>query len=195
MRGMFGLMLVGLLLLAGCAQQAPPENATNATNVTPPVEECDGPVCGSDGTTYPTDCDAEVAGVSILYEGACVVVENCTETDSGIDAAVAGSVARGNETKDDYCLDGNQLVEYTCLDNAIDMATIQCGDGKECKEGRCAPIPPPQNMTEPGCAGPSETDLFVKGTVKYNGTEYSDSCVEYGIVKEWFCKDDKAEFT
>ncbi len=33
----------------------------------------------------------------------------------------------------------------------------------------------------------------MKGNVTWNGTAYSDSCVEFRIVKEYYCKDGKAE--
>lgn len=37
----------------------------------PPVTTVFTAVCGCDGTTYPTECYAQHAGVSILYRGAC----------------------------------------------------------------------------------------------------------------------------
>jgi hypothetical protein len=37
-----------------------------------PIAECPpAPVCGCDGITYPSGCDATRAGVSIVHEGAC----------------------------------------------------------------------------------------------------------------------------
>jgi hypothetical protein len=197
MRGIFASILLGLILLAGCAQQSGTENVTNTTNTSvsnpPPVEVCSGTVCGSDGQTYNSDCEAELANVSVAYEGECVV-ENCTETDGGINVSVAGSVTKGNTTLDDYCIDESQLVEYTCLDNSIQLSTIQCGAGKECADGRCAPVQaPPENQTQnasvSGCVGPSAADIYASESASYNGSTYNDSCVEYTVVKDYFCKD------
>jgi len=36
-----------------------------------PQEGCQGPVCGCDGNTYATECDADRAGVLVAYGGLC----------------------------------------------------------------------------------------------------------------------------
>jgi hypothetical protein len=40
-----------------------------------------GPVCGTDGVTYPTRCDARCAGARILYAAACV--DDCVSAPAG----------------------------------------------------------------------------------------------------------------
>jgi hypothetical protein len=196
MRGIIVLLLVSGLLLLGCTQPgesgpAAP-NATNQTNATEPVQACSGPVCGGDNVTYKTDCEAELAGVSIMHSGACTEA-NCTDSDGGLNPTVAGTTQKGAESYGDYCLDENQLIEYACIDNAIDMATIQCGQNRTCDAGRCvdATKPPEQNATPPvpqECSGMLAPDIFRKDTATFNGTSYEDSCVEYRVVKDYYCE-------
>ena len=193
-------------MLSGCTGGQPGANASagNATNQSaqPPVEQCGGPVCGADNQTYATDCDAAVAGISILHSGACVEQPEpeCSDSDGGLAPYAYGIVTKGNETHDDYSLDDNQLIEYTCLDNAIQIATVQCGSGKACEGGVCVEAPmqnDTQNATpvETGCTGPSENDIHMRQTVRYNGVDYTDSCSDYRGVKEYLCVDNQLEST
>jgi hypothetical protein len=202
MRGVLLLLMVAGMLAVGCAGgpgsgNQTGSNLTNQTNGTLPVQTCDGPVCGADNFTYATDCEAELAGISVQYQGACVVPAeaNCTDSDGGLDSAVLGTVSKGNESQADYCIDSEQLLEYACLDNAMQMATIQCGQNKSCENGQCVPKPS-QNTTPPvqaGCSGPTQNDVYRRESVMYNGTGYNDSCVDYSVVKEYYCKGDKLE--
>ncbi|MCI0504065.1 hypothetical protein L0Y65_05135 [Candidatus Micrarchaeota archaeon] len=202
MRGMLVLLLAAGLLVLGCAGQPGAgnqtvPNMTNQSNNTPPVQACNGPVCGADGITYATDCEAELAGVSIEYQGECAKPPepNCSDSDGGLDIATAGTVSKGNESRQDYCLDATQLVEYTCLDNAMQMASVSCGENRTCEAGRCVPRPP-ENTTPPapsGCTGPAENDVYARETTTYNGMEYTDSCVDYRTIKLYYCKDNALE--
>lgn len=197
MRGMITVLLIVISGFAvfGCTQSAPPNvpNATNQTNTTP-IEACEGPVCGSDGLTYATDCQAELAGVSVQYPGECAVPPepDCSDSDSGIEPSVPGTVTKGNESHGDYCLDANQLVEYSCLDNDMQTATVQCGANKTCSDGKCAEAvaPPPQNETpvpQAGCSGMTAPDVYRKDSITVNGVVYEDSCVDYKTVKDYYC--------
>ncbi|MFH0884454.1 MAG: Kazal-type serine protease inhibitor domain-containing protein, partial [Candidatus Micrarchaeota archaeon] len=200
MRGIIVLLLIAGLLVFGCSTTGNQDgaNTTNQTNQTP-IETCEGPVCGSDGATYATDCQAELAGVSIQYAGECVAPPelNCSDSDGGLEPSVFGTASKGNETRDDYCLDGNQLIEYSCLDNALQMATVQCGANKTCQGGRCANVtaPPDQNVTPPtaGCSGMIAADIYRKDSVTFNGTVYEDSCIEFKVVKDYFCEGEQLQ--
>lgn len=161
-------------------------NISNETPA-PPPRNCTGPVCGSDGNNYATDCNALDAGVAVLYRGECIVEENCTDTDGGVDQNTAGTASKGNETHSDYCLDADQLIEYTCLSNAITLTTISCGEGKECRDGLCFELPTPEVPS--GCNGPVADDIYKKEQVSLNGSVYSDVCVDFKTVKDYYCED------
>ncbi len=178
----FILFILAALVLSGCASKAPIQNSTttnisqiNQTNAT----SCSGPVCGTDGKTY--DCDA--ANVSIAHEGACVPAV-CTENP--------GSITIGNMTLADSCLDADSIIRYVCVNGTEANITVPCGNGSVCDGGKCIEQNKPVNVTPPpGCSGPSAPDMHAYGVVTYNGSNYSDVCVEYSVVKDYFCKDGK----
>jgi hypothetical protein len=191
MRGYILFLLLGLAAV-GCVGEQPEMNQTNVTeNVTEePERNCTGPVCGADGNTYQTDCDAVDAGIAVMHAGPCPE-ENCTDSDGGVEPAVRGTVSKGDENQTDYCLDSEQLVEYVCLDNYITMTTVLCGEDEECGGGECAARPEPNITT--GCTGPVEPDIFTKQNVTANGTLYTDACVDYKTVKDYYCRNNKLE--
>jgi len=200
MRALLLMILLGAVI-AGCLGPEQPQNQTNATdqanatnqsnetNITPPEPVCAGPVCGSDGVTYETDCIAATGGISIIHEGECVV--ECSDSDGGPEPGVAGSVTKGQESLYDYCIDADQLAEYVCTDNEPELVTINCGEGKECQRDRCVDKPPEPAVLE--CVGLAEADIdiYVNESVSYNNTLLADYCVEFDVVKDYFCKDNK----
>ncbi|MBD3209811.1 hypothetical protein GF318_00330 [Candidatus Micrarchaeota archaeon] len=202
MRGVLLLLVVSGLLISGCISEETENNVTNITNITNITDnqtednesevECGGPVCGGDGNTYETDCEAIDAGVAVLHYGPCEVEQPCVETDNGIELEVRGTVSKGNESNTDYCVDSRQLVEYACLDNDMEMATFSCGEDRECVDGACVeaeePEPPPA-----GCAGPTEAGIYSRNSVIYNGSTYQDVCIEADVVKDYYCRDNKLE--
>lgn len=194
MGGKILLLLAIGMLIHGCTSEQTltnQSNLSNRTNVTePPVQDCTGPVCGSDGITYGTDCDAGIANVSIAYNGTCMVEENCTDSDAGVDPAKKGVVAKGNVSHEDYCLDSSQLMEYACLDNDITSATLLCADGDECRDGACVQKNETPQVKE-GCHGPIQADVMRQETVEFNGTNHTDYCVEFDVVKDYYCSDNK----
>ncbi len=199
MRLIYILLILGLVMV-GCTQNYGFQNSSNEAvknesmepiNDTAPV--CAGPVCGEDNITYATDCDAELSNIVIAHMGECMF--NCTDSDGGINTETFGVVTKGSNKSSDYCSEG-KLVEYTCLENTIVSTNVTCPAGMECQEGLCA-LPPPQPVTQPGCEGPAKPDSFIKQTVSATGKsyveQYTDYCIEFSTVKDYYCEADKVK--
>lgn len=197
MRAPLLVILLGALIVVGCLGPEQPQNQTNivnqsnGTNITPPEPVCAGPVCGSDGVTYATDCIAAAGGVSVLHSGPCE--ENCTDSDNGADPKNAGSVTKGQDSFFDYCIDADQLGEYVCTGSEPDFVTINCGEGKQCEQDRCVDKPVGPAVLE--CTGLAEADvdIYVNESISYNSSVLADYCVEFDVVKDYFCKGGKPE--
>ena len=187
------LFILAAILLLGCAAPEEPEEPAPVV-VTPPeedVRQCNGPVCGSDGITYDTDCDALDANVQSFTIGACVYEEpDCEETDDAIESSVAGSVTKGNETYDDYCANSSVLIEYACVGKEIKNSSIEC-EGM-CIDGECVELEPEIDET---CQGPLGPDTFVRETVTVAGVNYTDTCIDFTTVKDFYCKDNNVSST
>lgn len=188
MRGIILLLLA--LLVFGCTQPDPQLNETNLTNISNQTEvnqtnvtDCVGPVCGSDGNTYETDCDAELLNLTFV-DGECPLPD-CIESDDGIESKVQGNVLFGSDSFDDYCLNSTYLLEYACIDNEPENATILCDDG--CEDGKC--LEPEVEKPDYNCYGPIEADLFSTDETTVNGTTYEDYCIDFTTVKDYYCKE------
>lgn len=188
MRGL--ILLIAAIMVFGCAQtETPGENVTNVTNITNVTNQtnitpvCAGPVCGSDGMTYSTDCEAKAANVTFT-NGSCAPAYDCSETDSGIDSKSAGSLSYDKEY-DDYCLNESYLLEYACIEGEPANASVYCEHG--CEAGACKGAPPPP--PDLGCSGPVKPDVYKVEYATFNNTKYNDTCVDYTTVKDYYCKD------
>ncbi|MFH1520412.1 MAG: hypothetical protein ABID61_02085 [Candidatus Micrarchaeota archaeon] len=189
------LFLVGLLFVFGCTDQPPvSDNSTNTINDTFNQTNCTGPVCGVDGNTYQTDCDAEIVNVTIAYDQECVVTESCVDSD-GNNSETKGTVTKGDESYEDYCLNINQVAEYICSEDTISLTNILCKVGFMCVDGICISDPNyvPNNSVVLNCTGPTEVDLFISSNVTFEGNTYSDICMGYDLTKKYYCKHDKVE--
>ncbi|VVC03260.1 Uncharacterised protein [Candidatus Bilamarchaeum dharawalense] len=196
MRIHYLLLLLGLLFVFGCTNPPPVDNQTNNTNDTIVIpKNCTGPVCGVDGQTYNTDCDAENENVEIAYKKACLVVENCIDSDGGNNKNMIGTVTKGSESFTDYCMDSNQLAEYYCADSNISLVGIPCGLGNICMNGACIVDPNYHENITPvsACVGPSEVDISTAYTTTFANRTNKDTCMSYDLVKKYYCKNDKLE--
>src|SRR5271157_4374576 len=179
MRCSIFFILAAIILLSGCASRTPTQNSTNISTVNQTnATACSGSVCGADGKTYSSDCDALSANATVAHAGACAPVI-CTENP--------GSITIGNLTLTDSCLDAGDLIEYSCVNNAASNVTLLCGVGSVCESGKCIRQNLPVNVSSPGCSGPSAPDINNRATVIFNGTNYTDVCVDYTVVKDYFC--------
>jgi hypothetical protein len=193
------VLLTVFVLISGCVDlssveigDAPPEAI--------PVSNCTGPICAENGQTYPTDCDAADAGLAIIHWGSCI---GCNETDSGIDI-----YRRGNSTSDqgsflDKCENESILKEYYCDEGLIRNALIPCGQMMACHGGICKTDDSyKENQTEndsfhqddapdqvAACTGPAEPDPYSLDETIYNNITHLDECVDYKIVKDYYCQD------
>ncbi len=160
----------------------------NLSNVSAPI--CSGPVCGSDGQSYITDCDAVKANVSILANGSCVEdLSKCNDSDGGVKPELSGITKKGQEVHADYCSSDSRVVEFACVDNTPTPIPMPCGDGQICVDGAC--IAPQNNSL---CSGPVKPDIYVSDNVTLNGKVYSDTCIIYSTVKDYYCKGTSIDF-
>ena len=62
----------------------------------------------------------------------------CEDSDGGNSPNIYGVVLEAGQEYGDYCIEGNQLLEYYCLDGVKYSQVHNCAQqGKECKNGRC----------------------------------------------------------
>jgi hypothetical protein len=63
---------------------------------------------------------------------------NCSDSDGGNLASIKGSCSDNWTAADDYCLDVEKLVEYSCVDNRCSFTQIKCSTfGMGCLNGTC----------------------------------------------------------
>jgi len=146
------------------------------------------PVCGEDGVTYPNDCFAGCANVSVAHEGECIV-EDCVDSDGGKIAGVKGTASAAGLSYTDYCEVFDAVEEYYCEGDIIGIERVLCEEGFGCEGGACVEIRP-----EPAgdCEDSDGKDSKVKGIVNASGVVYHDSCQDPKHVLEHYCLDGEA---
>lgn len=182
-------LILLFILIFGCTSapiEGDPVIEEVVTKPSNPEPICSGPVCGSNGQSYDTDCDAIDAKVDFVI-GECkpiILASQCVESDGGLHADVYGSVILGNFTYEDKCINSSNLLEFTCIENEIKNSTVIC-DGM-CFEGECIELLP---ELDNNCYGPTKPNLENQNTVTLRGVNYSSTCVDYSTVKTFYCKD------
>ena len=118
------------------------EDITPSTNDSNNASACTGiysPVCGIDNKTYPNNCLAKAAAVSIAYSGECKKSEPvCTDSESGKNLFTAGNVSYGSIIKSDLCINSTTILEYSCTNKTITSDYADCPVGYQCVNGACS---------------------------------------------------------
>ena len=65
---------------------------------------------------------------------------SCIDSDDGYDIDTQGTVTKGNEEFEDYCLGDDNGMEYYCDGNDVEKDPFDCPPGQECDNGRCEDI-------------------------------------------------------
>ena len=78
MRKIFIFLVFSAVIGIGCARRANSPARPEPANGTEVVCAQDGPVCGEDGITYASECEASKVGVPIVYTGACAPLSSLT---------------------------------------------------------------------------------------------------------------------
>ncbi len=113
--------------------------------------------------------------------GACRQI-NCFDSDGGKDTSVFGTVKYGEQYKD-VCVGKNSVREYFCGKNkSVEAEEMSCSENQICSNGRCVDIEV--------CTDSDDGDKGkIKGTITLGSASYTDKCVGYDVVYEYYCKD------
>ncbi len=105
----------------------------------------------------------------------------CTDSDSGKNYYVKGTVEFGTQSLTDYCNEDGTLTEKYCENNEIKVETVNCPQGYECEDARCIL----QNQTEKVCEDTDNgKDYYKKGYLDMNDEEIGEMDVCFFVVGE-----------
>ena len=146
---------------------------TDACTDSSKVEEfyCSNEQITSEITSCPSEYKCEA--------GKCVKIPPlpgpaCTDSDSGTDKFVSGSVKYNNNTYLDACTTVHQVKEYYCQNDVVASTSFVCPTGFQCTSGKCAESPQECKDTDSG------KDKSVKGTVTiYKGYDTVSTNIDY----------------
>jgi hypothetical protein len=131
--------------------------------------------------------------VNGCLDGACIILNYCSDTDGGNGpgqrGTVTGSLNGNSYSYIDTCENG-LLREYSCASGSSTYTSslITCQGG--CSNGACLPqsscVGP--KITEPCTETDSGADIYHKGTLSTNlGYSETDYCLSSSMVKEYYC--------
>ncbi|VVC04524.1 Uncharacterised protein [Candidatus Bilamarchaeum dharawalense] len=111
-------------------------------------------------------------------DGACTA-STCTDSESGHDVWVAGTVKKENKNYVDFCSSSGQVTEYYCSNGVVVSTNLNCPSGYECNSGLCV---------KKGCFDDDAgANRYIKGTVTKGDQIYTDYCSDSSTVKEYYC--------
>ncbi len=112
-------------------------------------------------------------------------VVRCSDSDSGQNYFVRGTVNESGSRYDDVCVDVSLVKEYYCQNDTMRNVNYPCPSGYRCEGGRCAAMDNSCSETDSG------RDLYRTGTVTvYNArvrNTFQDHCVDSGRIREYYC--------
>ncbi|NIO20356.1 MAG: DUF2341 domain-containing protein [Candidatus Aenigmarchaeota archaeon] len=65
-------------------------------------------------------------------------IEECIDSDGGKNYYVKGTVTKGTQSLSDHCNEDGTLTEKYCENNEIKAEKMNCSEGYECSDGKCA---------------------------------------------------------
>lgn len=194
------------LLLAGCPQEGSPDGGIwggagscsdsdggiyEFTRGVATVEDGAGTdkCLGQGGSVLEYYCeDGELASTDVecplgyvCDDGACIVTP-CFDTEEDADPGVAGTVQYSGAQYADSCIDDTWVREYSCTKEGVSEEAIECEEDEKCERGECMPILP--------CIDSDNgKDVYSAGVASVGAASYSDICVSYNVVFEYYCED------
>jgi len=141
------------------------------------------PVCGGDGKTYPNECYALEGGTNVSYNGTCIPVVGCTDSDMGRDIFVKGTASTDEGSSTDSCEDATTVMEYYCDGDLVAFESIPCPAAHECRDGACKEEVVPEFKCTDSDKG---VNYNIQGEVVADGESYADVCND-GVLTEYSC--------
>jgi hypothetical protein len=125
-------------------------------------------------------------------DGKCITAERtCTDTDSGDDIYLKGTVTSGSvlssSSLTDGCLDSETLREYYCVGTEPASASRACPFGYECHVGACREL---ECLDTDG-----GQDRGSRGTATDRYGDHIDFCASDNAVTEYYCSGTLAQST
>ncbi|VVB81811.1 Uncharacterised protein [uncultured archaeon] len=108
---------------------------------------------------------------------------DCRDSD-GSNINTAGEVHLGDQVYHDTCYDNMRVIEWTCKDGKPYQQRMTCPE--ECVNGACV-----QKPKTSLCEDSDGNNVNVYGVVRFEGKQYTDTCIDDLHVKEWICRDGK----